>query len=99
MCNYNFDNIKENDFKKIIIYNEFLKKYFCKNTSSKYNSSVFKKLIKCNYWSKCSKYLSNMYCNDLIYFSSYCLNNSGHMRFHMQYKLDQINNKILHYKI
>jgi len=96
MNNYDIE-INETHLNKIIYYNNFIKKYCYKNSS--YNSSIFKRLIKCNYWPKYIKFLSDMYCNNLTYFSSYCLNNSGHMRFYMQYKLEKINRQFLYYNI
>ena len=98
MINYDKE-IKENYFEEIIYYNDFIKKYSNKNSNYKCNNSVFKIITKSNYWPKYIKLLSDMYCSDLIYFSLYCLNNSGHMRFYMQHKLNKINDKFLMYKI
>lgn len=94
MINYDKE-IKENHFEEIIYYNGFIKKYCYKYSNHKCNNSVFKKLTKYNYSNQYIKLLSDMYCSDLIYFSLYCLNNSGHMRFYMQHKLNKINDKFL----
>ena len=106
--NYDID-VDETHFNKIIYYNNFIKKYcytnkftlykYYNNNLHKYSSSVFKILIKSDCSPKYIKFLSDMYCDDLVYFSIYCINNSGYMRFYMQNRLTKINEQFIYYKI
>ena len=93
LINDDFNLTMNNDnIRQIIIFNEFLKKY------SINKNSIGQKIIKYRNYPNHIKLLSNMYCRDLIYFSSYCLHHSGYMRYYTQNKLDKINDKVLYYK-